>query len=132
LPLAIYASTDTGSGRKHLVPIDLTKVLGQGQRVMFHGKLQFKQGQGTFKARFKVYHGALRDTRPADDGFLVKLKSGTTGNLDEVIVDQEGNFAFETEGNLMDRVDPVLEVYDNGGLYLVQAQLIVASTVVVG
>lgn len=128
-PLAMYAGNTNGSSRKHLHAPELTRVVGQGQRVLYHGKIQFAQGQGSLRVKFKVYHGALLDSRPSDDGFLVKLKSGGTGNQDEVIFSTEGNFAFETEGNLMGRLDTVMEIYDNGAQYAVQGQVILCATV---
>lgn len=122
------SQSNAGASRRFRLPPELVRMLGQGDRVYFHGRVYSRDPNAQVK--FSVWTGCLGKELPADSGINVKVDTPTLTNQADVTVNTVGTFLLWTAGDLMADVEIVADVSDATATALVRIEFELWCTVV--
>ncbi len=127
------ASNPAGGARRFRVPPELVRMLGQGSKLHFHGRIYSLDANA--QVTFTVWTGCLGKEHPADSGIAVNLDSGALTNQPSIVVNTVGPFEFSTNPppateSLMADVEIVAEVSDATASAVVRIEFELWCTVI--
>ena len=119
-PKRWYESEPNGGPRKHRIPSERWRLLGQGKALSALFKLYQRDSNADIE--IQVFTSCIGDEAPGDSGRLVLLTQGASTGLQVVVINSLGVTEVLTEDLLLADVEVVLTVRASSGTAQVRAE----------
>lgn len=119
-PKRWYESEPNGAPRKHRIPKERWRLLGQGKALSALFRLY--QRDNNADVEIQVFTGCIGDEAPGDTGRLVLLTQGASTGLQVVVINTLGITEVLTEDLLLADVEVVLTVRASSGTQQVRVE----------
>lgn len=120
-PEKVYRSEPNGTVRRHRIPQERWKLLGQGDLLVV--ELEVLDLDPNTDVELRVFTSSMGEESPVEVGRQVKLTQGASTGLLVVVVNSVTRVEIETEDRLLSNVELVLDIKASSGSVQVSARV---------